>query len=410
MTALDTSFVRKQFPAFSEPTLQGWAHFENAGGSFTCGQVIQKLTSYYTQMKVQPYHAHPTAQKAGEAMDTSYGRLAAYLNVHEDEIHLGPSTSQNTYVLAHAMRGLWKTGDEIIVTNQDHEANSGVWRKLAKEGIVVKEWGVDPDTGALDPQQLEKLLTDRTRMVAYPQCSNIVAHWNPVKEINRIIHAAGAISIVDGVAAAPHGLPDVSALDADIYLFSLYKTWGPHLGLMTIMRSLMDQLSNQGHYFHAGLPRKMLLPAGPDHAQIAAASGIIDYLDTIYDYHFQESAEPQTRRKAVNGLFAEHENRCLETLLDWLRERDDIRILGPDQAEDRAPTVSIWPLRKKIQDVQSVLTEHKLMTGSAHFYAPRLLEAMNLVADEGVLRMSFLHYSTEEEILQLIQGLSAALD
>ena len=131
MTSLDTTFVRKQFPAFSEPSLQGWAHFENAGGSYTCGQVIQKLTSYYTQMKVQPYHAYPIAEKAGEAMDTSYTRLAAYLNVHEDEIHLGPSTSQNTYVFAHAMKDLWEAGDEIIVTNQDHEANSGVWRKLA---------------------------------------------------------------------------------------------------------------------------------------------------------------------------------------------------------------------------------------------------------------------------------------
>jgi len=410
VTSLDTTFVRQQFPAFSEPSLQGWAHFENAGGSYTCGQVIQKLTSYYTETKVQPYHAYPIAQKAGEAMDTSYARLAAYLNVHEDELHLGPSTSQNTYVLAQAFKGLWKAGDEIIVTNQDHEANSGVWRKLSRDGIVVKEWGVNPDTGELDPRQLENILTNRTRMVAYPQCSNVVAHWNPVKEINRIIHAAGAISIVDGVAAAPHGFPDVTDLDADIYLFSLYKTWGPHLGLMTIKTPIMDQLSNQGHYFHAGFSRKMFVPAGPDHAQIAAASGVIDYLDTIYDHHFNAPGDVQARRKAVNDLFAEHENECLKTLLDWLKERDDIRLLGSDRAEKRAPTVSIWPLRKKIEDIQVILTKHKLMTGSAHFYAPRLLEAMNLVADEGVLRMSFLHYTTEEEIHQLIQGLSAALD
>ncbi|NQV29936.1 MAG: aminotransferase class V-fold PLP-dependent enzyme [Candidatus Marinimicrobia bacterium] len=410
MTALNTSFVRKQFTAFSEPALKDWGFFENAGGSYMCKQVLNRLTSYYTQMKVQPYHAYPIAQKAGEAMDSSYVRLAEYLNVREDEVHLGPSTSQNTYVLAHAFQGLWQAGDEIIVTNQDHEANSGVWRNLEKSGLIVREWGVNPETGMLDPEQLETLLSNKTRMVAYPHCSNIVAHWNPVKEINRKIHAAGAFSIVDGVAAAPHGFPDITELGADIYLLSLYKTWGPHLGLMTVKQSLMDQLSNQSHFFHVDLRRKKLLPAGPDHAQIAAASGVIEYLDTIYDHHFDVSTHAQDRRRAVNKLFTEHENRLLKILLDWLRGRDDVRILGPDQSDQRAPTVSIWPLRKKIRDVHTVLTDHKLMVGSAHFYAPRLLQAMNIPPEEGVLRMSFLHYTSEAEINRLILGLSAALD
>jgi len=410
MKSLDTSFVRQQFPAFAEPSLSGWGFFENAGGSYICEQVINRLTTYLKQTKVQPYHAYPIAQKAGEAMDLSYSRLADYLNVSEDELHLGPSTSQNTYVLSNAIRGLWQVGDEIIVTNQDHEANSGVWRKLEKDGLVVREWGVNAKSGLLDPKDLENLLSEKTRMVTFPQCSNIVAAWNPVKEINQIIHASGAISIVDGVAAAPHGFPDVKEIGADIYLMSLYKTWGPHLGLMTIKRSLMDQLTNQGHYFHDDLTRKRLLPAGPDHGQIVAAKGIIDYLDTIYDHHFDASVSSQDRRRNVNKLFSAHENRLLMILLDWLKNRDDIRILGPDNAHGRAPTVSIWPLKKKVPEVHSALTDHKLMVGSAHFYAPRLLKAMNIPPEEGVLRMSFLHYTTEEEIYQLIRGLSAALD
>lgn len=410
MVALDTSFARQNFPAFSEPSIAGWGFFENAGGSYTCKQVINRLTTYYTQTKVQPYHAYPVAQKAGEAMDNSYARFAEYLNVSVDEVHLGPSTSQNTYVLANALKGLWQPGDEIIVTNQDHEANSGAWRRLEASGLVIKEWSVDPETGLLDPGQLDTLLGDKTRLVAYPHCSNIVAHWNPVKEINKKIHAAGAMSIVDGVAAAPHGFPDITDLGADIYLCSLYKTWGPHLGLMTVKQALMDQLTNQGHYFHDDLMRKRLLPAGPDHAQIAAAAGVIDYLDALYDHHFPVSTDRQERRKAVNKLFIEHENRLLKLLLDWLKDRDDVRILGPDQADQRAPTVSILPLKKKISDVQAVLTNHQLMTGSAHFYAPRLLEAMHVSPEVGVLRMSFLHYTSEDEIKRLILGLAAALD
>ncbi len=410
MTSLDVSYVRQHFPAFSEPSLKDWAHFENAGGSYTCKQVIHGLTTYYKSMKVQPYHAYPVAQQAGEAMDSSYTRLAEYLNVHADELHMGPSTTQNTYVLANAFKGMWQAGDEIIVTNQDHEANSGAWRKLEAEGIIVRQWSVNSDTGLLDLHELDQILSNKTKMVAYPHCSNVVAHWNPVKEINKKIHAAGAFSIVDGVAAAPHGFPNVAEVGADIYLFSLYKTWGPHLGLMTVKQSLMDQLANQGHFFHAGIWRKMLVPAGPDHAQIASASGIIDYLDAIYDHHFNGSASPQERRQAVNHLFREHESRLLQRLLDWLKERDDIRILGPDQWEQRAPTISIHPLKKSITDIQAVLTEHKLMTGSAHFYAPRLLQAMNISPEGGVLRMSFLHYTSSDEIDQLIKGLSVALN
>lgn len=409
MPTLDIDFVRNQFPAFSEPSLKDWAFFDNAGGSYTCQQVIKRLTSYYTETKVQPYHPYPTAQKAGKALDSSYRALAAYLNVGEDEVHLGPSTSQNTYVLAHAFRTLLQEGDEIIVTNQDHEANSGCWRQLAGEGIIVREWKVDPDTGALNLEQLDSLLTDKTRIVAYPHCSNIVAYWNPVEEINRRIRRVGAVSIVDGVAAAPHGLPDIGALGADIYLFSLYKTWGPHLGLMTIKRTLMEKLSNQGHYFHDDLPRKRLLPAGPDHAQIAAAAGILDYLNAIHDHHFETNVTVPEHRSAVNQLIKTHENGLTQPLLDWLMKRDDIRLLGSGVADDRAPTVSILPLRKTLPNVQTILTEHKLMTGVAHFYAPRLLEAMNISPDVGVLRLSFLHYTTGRDMEQLIEGLAAAL-
>lgn len=410
MTNLDTTFVRDQFPAFAESGLKDWAFFDNAGGSYTCKQVIQQLNAYYIGTKVQPYHAYPIAQKAGEAMDASYASLAEYLNVSEDEVHLGPSTSQNTYVLAHAFQDMLVAGDEIIVTNQDHEANSGAWRRFEQYGVVIREWEVDPITGGLDQADLDSLLNAKTRIIAYPQCSNIVAEWNPVREINAKAHNFGAICIVDGVAAAPHGLPDITDLDADIYLFSLYKTWGPHLGLMTIRSALLDQLANQGHFFHKDMPRKKILPAGPDHAQIAASKGVIDYLDAVYQHHYSDSATSQERSRAVNDLFKNQETNNLEILLHWLQERDDVRILGPADATKRAPTVSILPLRKSITEVQSILTDQKLMTGVAHFYAPRLLTAMNLSPDKGVLRMSFLHYTTEAEVHQLIQGLQNALD
>lgn len=418
MANLDVEFVRSQFPAFGEASLDGWAFFENAGGSYTCRQVIDRLTRFYTETKVQPYGPYPASIAAGEAMDESYRAFAGYLNVGDDEVHFGPSTSQNTYVLANALRPMWSDGDEIVVSNQDHEANAGVWRRLAERGIVVREWTINPDTGRLDPDDLDALLTERTRLVAFPHASNVVAHINPVADIAARARSVGAVTVVDGVSYAPHGLPDIEMLGADIYLFSLYKTWGPHLGLMTVKRHLLDRMTNQGHFFNAGNPRKVLTPAGPDHAQIAAAAGVIHYLDLLHAHHIEappsdqigDEPAPAERARRVADLIQQHEELLLAPLLAWLRDRNDVRIIGPDDPAVRAPTVSIVPTRKRIQEVVAALTDNKVMVGAGDFYAVRPLDGMGVAVDPGVLRLSFLHYTTVAEVEQLMSGLSAALD
>ncbi len=406
---LDIPFVRAQFPAFSEPSLQGWAFFENAGGSYPCRQFVKRLTDFYMKNKVQPYYPYPASSLAGELMDASYRRMAEYLNVDATEIHFGPSTTQNVYVLANAMRPMWNEGDEIIVSCQDHEANAGAWRRLAAYGMKIIEWGVDPKTGNLSLDALEKLFSSRTKMVAFPHCSNVIGHVNPAKEISAMAHAHGALSVVDGVAFAPHSFPDLKTLGADIYLFSLYKTYGGHLGLMYVNKNLILKLSNQSHYFKEGIAKNMITPAGPDHAQIGAVSGILEYFDAVYEHHFNEPALPFERSKALNNLFHEHEQTLLARLLDFLKSREDIRIIGPDSSIKRAPTVSIIPLKKDLEEVYAVLTEHKLMLGMGNFYAVRPLIAMNIPLQPGVIRISFLHYTSLEDIDQLINGLKAAL-
>jgi selenocysteine lyase/cysteine desulfurase len=409
MTQLDSKFIRNQFPAFQDPSLTGWGFFENAGGSYTCRQVISSLKNYYVHTKVQPYYNYPASQKAGAAMDESYSRLAAYLNVSEDEVQFGPSTTQNLYVLAHAFRELWNEGDEIILSNQDHEANAGFWRRLEKTGIVINEWCVDPETGMLNPDDLDALLSDKTRLLAFPHCSNIIGHVNPVAEIVSKVKTASICVVVDGVSYAPHGLPDIGSLGADIYLFSLYKTWGPHLGLMTIKKEVMDELPNQGHFFNEHIVRKKMLPAGPDHAQIAAASGVARYLDAVYEHHFSRAVDQAEKGRHLKKLFQDHERHLLANLLEWLRQRDDISIIGPDDPELRVPTVSIVPKKKSNDEIFAVLTEKKLMAGQGHFYGVRPLMGLKIPIETGVIRLSFLHYTVEDEISQLIDGLSAAL-
>jgi selenocysteine lyase/cysteine desulfurase len=406
---LDLKFVRSQFPAFSEPTLKDWAFFENAGGSYPCKQFIDRLTDFYMKNKVQPYYPYPASKLAGDLMDNSYKRISEYLNVDASEIHFGPSTTQNVYVLANAMRPMWKDGDEIIVSCQDHEANAGAWRKLAKRAIKIVEWHVDSETGLLNIKDLLGLISDHTKMVVFPHCSNVIGHINPVKEISQIAHQHGALCVVDGVAYAPHGFPNLKDLGADIYLFSLYKTYGPHLGLMYVKKNLIKKMENQSHFFKEGITRNMLTPAGPDHAQIGAVQGILDYFDAVYDHHFDIDAAPSQKNKALNDLFREHEEALLERLLDFLRFREDVQIVGPCSMEDRAPTVSVIPKNKDINTVYETLTEHKLMLGIGNFYAVRPLMDMGIPNPPGVLRISFLHYTSMKEVDQLIKGLKAAL-
>jgi cysteine desulfurase family protein (TIGR01976 family) len=408
MTPLDLDFVRAQFPAFTEPTLRGQAFFENAGGSYACRQVIDRLGEYYRRLKVQPYYPYPASTEAGAWMDASHERLAPYLGVTAGELHFGPSTSQNSYVLAQAFRGVLQPGDEIVVTDQDHEANSGVWRRLAAEGMVIREWQVEPASGALDPAALDALLGERTRLVVFPHCSNIVAQVNPVAQITAKVRGAGALSLVDGVSYAPHGLPDLRALGADIYLFSLYKTFGPHQGLMVLERGLLERLANQGHFFNAALPRKRLTPAGPDHAQVAAAQGIAEYFDAL-DAHHHPQAAAAGRATRVRTLLHQAEQPLLERLLDGLGGLRGLRLLGPADAAQRAATVAVLPLKQPPGTLVQALAQRGILAAAGHFYALRLLQAMGLDPQQGVLRLSLVHYNSAQEIDRLLAALDELL-
>ena len=408
MTQLDSDYTRAQFPAFSEPSLKRQAFFENAGGSYACAPVIDRLTRFYRARKVQPYGPYAASQAAGAEMDEARTRLAVMLGVATEELSFGPSTTQNTYVLAQAFRQWMQPGEAVIVTDQDHEANSGPWRRLAEAGVEIREWQIDPETGHLDPSALEDLLDENVRLVCFPHCSNVVGEINPVTEITAMAHAAGAFTCVDGVSYAPHGLPDVGALGPDIYLFSTYKTYGPHQGAMVIRRSLGEMLPNQAHHFSADVLYKRFTPAGPDHAQVAACAGIADYLEALAAHHGGPSHDPAGAARFAHDLMRGHETRLLQPLLDALGPRNDLRLLGPADAASRAPTVAL-DLGRAAAPVAAALAEHGIMAGAGDFYAGRALAAQGVDPGQGVLRLSFVHYTTKDEINRLLNVLNDVL-
>ena len=176
---LDIDFVRSQFDQLGDDPEFVFA--SNAGGSYVCKQANQVLEHYNHHTRVQPYSRYASSAAAGEAMDRAHNGWAEALNISPSELTIGPSTSINTYVMAQAIGDLWQAGDEIIVTNQDHEANSGVWRRKALEkGVTIRQWEVDAETGLLDIETLFPLLRDNTRWVFLPHCSNIIGTVNPV--------------------------------------------------------------------------------------------------------------------------------------------------------------------------------------------------------------------------------------
>jgi selenocysteine lyase/cysteine desulfurase len=404
---LDLDFVRAQFPAFSQASLQGQAFFENAGGSYTCGAVIDRLTRYYTERKVQPYSAYDASRLAGEEMDEARVRLAAIMGVDTDEVSFGPSTTQNTYVLAQAFAEFMEPGEAIVVTNQDHEANSGPWRRLAARGIEIREWQIDPETGHLDPETLANLLDEKVRLVVFPHCSNVVGEINPVTEITAIAHAAGAFVCVDGVSYAPHGIPNVGELGPDIYLFSAYKTFGPHQGIIVMRRALGMTLPNQGHHFNGDSLYKRFTPAGPDHAQVAASAGMADYIDALAGHHGIEG-NAADKGAGVHDLMRAHEEVLLQPLLDYVSAKNSVRLIGPAQASSRAPTVALAS-QDNAEDLAEQLVKHGIMAGGGDFYAQRPLSAMGVDLSKGVLRLSFTHYTSKGEIDQLLNALDDIL-
>lgn len=411
---LELDFVRSHFPAFASPGNAGQSFFENAGGSFACRQTIDALSSYYTDTKVQPYADYGPSADAGARMDRSRQRWADALGVESREVVFGPSTSMNTYVLASAFGAVLEPGDEVVVTNQDHEANTGAIRRVAERaGCTLREWRIDPVTGHLDPDGLNDLLGERTRLVTVPHASNIVGEENPIGEICSAAHSVGARVVVDGVSYAPHSFPDVDALHADVYLFSLYKTYSVHQGLMVVRSGLLAELPNQGHFFNADVPDKRLNPAGPDHAQVAAAGAVLDYVEALHRHHIGDpGTDLQGMIGSVSRLWRQHEDALTPVLLDALSSRDDVRLIGPVTTageRHRCPTIAFSPLAIEPERVARGLVERGVQTSSGHYYAVRVLEGLGIDPDRGVVRLSFVHYTSPADVERAVAALDEVL-
>ena len=407
-TKLDLDFVRSQFPAFNDPICKDWSFFENAGGSYVPKQVIDRLNKFMISTKVQPYAEYPMAKIAGDNMDKATDLFSKMINANNKEIIIGGSTSINLYVLSNALKYSIKPGDEVIITNQDHEANISPWRRLSEVGATIKEWKINPDTAELEIKELENLLTDKTKIVAVTHCSNIVGTINDLKKISDIVHKKNALIIGDGVSYAPHGLPDVKKLGVDFYTFSLYKTYGPHLGLLYGKEDILKSLPNQNHEFLKNNYPYTINPGGANHEELSSLIGIYEYFDKFYHHHITKyNHSLRERITKINELISKHEEKIANPLLDYLSSRKDIRLIGQNKIENknRAPTISFISNRISSKKLSNHLVKNHIATRNDNFYAWRCLKALGIDTEDGVVRTSIVHYNSLEDVKKLIEVL-----
>ena len=399
---LDTTFARRCFPALTDD----FVLMDNAGGSVPLGTVVGRVTEYMRTMMVQLGATYRHSVLAGEAVAAGKAAAAELVNADPDEIVLGSSSTTNAQTLARALRPGWAEGDEVIVTDLDHETNIGPWRNLADTGIAVREWRVDRESLRLRLEDLEPLLSDRTRLVAFTHCSNVVGTIHDAAAIIRRIHDAGALAAVDGVAFAPHRRVDVRALDADFYLLSLYKVYGPHLGLMFAKREHQERMTSQNHFFigpEEGSYRWE--PGNVNHELTAALPAIPEYLRELSE----QSGGAATLEVAFDAITGQ-EMTLATPLLDFLRERSGVRIIGSDRpGPDRAPTISFVAEGRDASEIPTALDEMNIAIRYGHFYAWHLIKALGLSEKNGVVRVSMVHYNTPDEVARLIGALDRVL-
>ncbi|EYR84096.1 cysteine desulfurase-like protein [Shinella sp. 838] len=406
--ALDLDFVRSQFPGLSH----GWTFFDNAGGSQILKRAVERINTFLYDNNVQIGGSYEVSQAAAKALYEARTAAMHLVNASRpEEIVFGNSTTALLQNLARAMMSQLAPGDEIIITIADHESNIGPWDRLRDAGIIIKTWPLNKDTYTLDLLDLEPLMSARTKLVCVTHVSNILGSINPVREIADFVHARGARICVDAVAYAPHRAVDVQAFDVDYYVFSLYKTYGPHYALMYGKYDHLLELDTLYHYFYGKdkVPGK-LEPGNPNYELAYATCGIVDYLTEIGEMA-GETGSAREKIVAAYGAITAQENELVDRLLTYLRGRNDCRIVGHSANRDgtRIPTVSFVFDGRDSAEICKAMDAHRIAIRFGDFHSRRLAEYLDLTENNGMVRVSMVHYNTIEEIDRMTKALDMIL-
>ncbi|KAI0535942.1 aminotransferase class-V [Xylaria digitata] len=401
MSDFDIEAVRAQFPALAGDQV----FFDNAGGSQTLGTVIEAIRDYFLRSNVQLGGTYKTGKLTSERYDAAWAAGARYVNADESEIVFGASTTQLFRNLSFTLS--FEEGDEVIISSIDHEANIAPWVDLAsRQKLVLKWWtpslssstNTNPNPLLLS-SDLDKLLTPRTRLVACTHVSNILGSINDIGGIVASVRrgpSPQALVVVDGVSYAPHRPLDLGALGVDAYAFSWYKVYGPHIAMLYVGRRAQDQMRTLGHFFRKSntLEEKIGL-AGASYELLHSLSATTAYL-------------PPSPGHSRWGSLASHEETLQKALLGYLVSRDDVTVYGDTTGDSavRVSTISFrvagWKSQEVVETVESA-SAFGFRWGA--FYSVRLVSGLLGLDDDGIVRVSMVHYNSIDEVKSFIAAM-----
>jgi cysteine desulfurase family protein (TIGR01976 family) len=409
MTAFDVEGLRRRFPALSL-THDGrpMAFFDGPGGTQVPDTVIDAVTDYYRETNANAGGPFQTSIRSDAIVEDAHAAAADLFGASgPDEITFGANMTSLTLHVSRSLGATMEPGDEIIVTGLDHEANVGPWRSIAADrGLTIRSVGIRREDCTLDLEELDRLLGPKTRLVAFGWASNAVGTINPVNEIARRAHAAGALVYVDAVHWAPHGPIDVRHVGADLVVCSAYKFFGPHAGVLYGRREVLERLPSYKirpahHRFETGTM---------NFEGLAGTLAAIEYIAGVGRAYGAAGARSGRREAIVAGMSAirAYEMSLFERLVAGLESIPGSRLYGiADRARfgDRTPTAAVRFERVSPEAVAVALGREGIATWHGDFYATGLIERLGLVASGGVLRIGLTHYNTTAEVDRLLEAL-----
>jgi cysteine desulfurase family protein (TIGR01976 family) len=421
LSAFDVAAARRQFRSLSQTWGERTAvFFDNPGGTQVPDTVIEAVARYYREQNANVGGAFPTSQRTDDVVTRARQDMADLLNAASPhEIVFGANMTTLTFHLARSLADTIHPGDEILITNLDHDANVTPWTDLQAQGAIIKVVDIDPDDCTLPLENVRAALTERTRLVAVTHASNAVGTIPDVAAITRLAHEADALVFVDAVQYAPHGPIDVQALDCDFLACSAYKFFGPHIGILYGKAHLLETLKP-----HKVRPSKNAIPyrwetGTLNHEGLAGVSAAVNYLATLSVIaetgESLESSHPSGHKHHRHDTLAyamqtvkDYEQSLAKHLLARLQEFDDLTTYGitdPARLHERVPTVAFtWP-RLSPRATAEHLAQYGIAVWSGNYYALRLMERLGLEAEGGAVRIGLAHYNTREEVDRLIDAL-----
>ena len=426
--ALDLTYIRSQFPSLAQ-TVNGYpaVFLDGPGGTQVPERVIDAISGYLRRDNSNTGGAYSTSRRTDAMIAEARAAMADFLHCGADEIIFGPSMTTLTFAISRAIGRELKSGDEILVTRLDHDANVSPWLAMAEDKNLTVRWAeIHDEDCTLDLADLAAKINSRTKLVAVGYASNAVGTINPVKEIVRLAHAAGALAYIDAVHYAPHGLIDVAALDCDFLVCSTYKFFGPHMGVLFGKREHLKRLRP-----YKVRPNTNAIPncwewGTLNHECIAGIAACVEYIADLgrrenntrvpHPTRFSlggncEARSESSRRAAIEAAYAaihEHERALLDRMMAGLHEIPGLKVYGitdPARFSQRCGTLAIRSGGHTPLELATKLGERGFFTWDGNYYALNLTEHLDVEKSGGFLRIGLVHYNTMDEVDRLLAAL-----